>query len=72
MSTQHHLHTQAMAWIPLSDGISFKPVAFFPGDAGEHFYQADPLANHFLEPFAAEGLIRYHQDVPHRVSPAES
>lgn len=34
--THHHLlhHTAELDWIPLSPGISFKPIVFFPDDAG--------------------------------------
>ncbi len=34
MQTPHPVHTDRMAWIPLSDGLSFKPIVFFPDDAG--------------------------------------
>ena len=28
------VRTHAMEWVPLSPGISFKPITFFPGDTG--------------------------------------
>jgi 2,4'-dihydroxyacetophenone dioxygenase len=35
MPNQHVLnHTADLSWIPLSPGISFKPLVFFPADAG--------------------------------------
>lgn len=34
MSAEYFHHTDRMAWIPLSDGISFKPITFFPDDTG--------------------------------------
>lgn len=35
MSEPHVLHhTADLAWIPLSEGISFKPIVFFPDDIG--------------------------------------
>ena len=32
----HHVlhHTDELDWIPLSSGISFKPIVFFPDDSG--------------------------------------
>ena len=35
MTRKHVLHhTADLDWIPLSAGISFKPIVFFPADAG--------------------------------------
>lgn len=35
MSARHLLHhTADLDWIPLSTGISFKPIVFFPDDSG--------------------------------------
>jgi 2,4'-dihydroxyacetophenone dioxygenase len=31
--TQSPFHTAKMDWIPLREGVSFKPVTFFPGDS---------------------------------------